>query len=75
MITARVFRSGNAQAIRLPKEFQLDAKEVEIFKRGDEIILRPRPKSWEDYFTEGRRFTEDFPDRIEDYHPEEREVI
>lgn len=75
MTTARVFRSGNSQAVRLPKEFQLDVKEVEIFKRGDEIILRPRPKSWEGYFTEGRRFTEDFPDRIEDYHPEEREVI
>ena len=75
MATARVFRSGNSQAVRLPKEFQLDAKEVDIFKRGDEIILRPKPKSWEGYFTHGRRFTDDFPDRIEDTQAEEREGI
>jgi antitoxin VapB len=40
MGTARVFRSGNSQAVRLPKEFRLQSKEVEIFRRGDEIVLR-----------------------------------
>ncbi len=75
MATARVFRSGNSQAVRLPKDFQVDANEVEIFKRGDEIILRPKPKSWDDYFRKGRRFTEDFPDSIKDRFPEERDVL
>jgi antitoxin VapB len=37
---AKVFQSGNSQAVRLPKEFRLAAKEVEIFRRGDEIVLR-----------------------------------
>jgi len=73
--TAKVFRSGNSQAVRLPKEFQMDVNEVEIFRRGDEIVLRPRPKSWEDYFRSAGRFTDDFPDRIEDAPPEEREVL
>ncbi len=72
---AKVFRSGNSQAVRLPKEFQVEANEVEIFRRGDEIVLRPRPRSWDQYFKHGRRFTEDFPDRIEDHSPEERDVI
>ncbi len=40
MITAKVFKSGNSQAIRLPKEFRVDSKEVEIFRRGQEIVLR-----------------------------------
>jgi antitoxin VapB len=40
--TARVFRSGNSQAVRLPKQFRLKSKEVEIFRRGDEIILREK---------------------------------
>ena len=40
MATARVFRSGNSQAVRLPKEFRLRGPEVEIFRRGDEIVLR-----------------------------------
>jgi antitoxin VapB len=42
MGTARVFRSGNSQAVRLPKEFRLKSKEVEIFRRGDEIVLREK---------------------------------
>jgi len=46
---ARVFQSGNSQAVRLPKEFRLDADEVEISREGDAIILRPRveqPERW-----------------------------
>lgn len=42
MITTKVFRSGNSQAVRIPREFQIDAKEVEIIQRGDELILRKR---------------------------------
>jgi len=42
MSTARVFRSGNSQAVRLPKQFRLKSKEVEIFRRGREIVLRER---------------------------------
>jgi antitoxin VapB len=42
MGTARVFRSGNSQAVRLPKEFRFKSKEVEIFRRGSEIVLREK---------------------------------
>lgn len=42
MGTARVFRSGNSQAVRLPKQYRLTSKEVEISRRGDEIILREK---------------------------------
>jgi antitoxin VapB len=44
MKTTRVFKSGNSQAVRLPREFRLDAEEVQILRRGDEIVLRPLPK-------------------------------
>lgn len=40
MATARVFKSGNSQAVRIPREFMLDVGEVEIFRRGDELVLR-----------------------------------
>lgn len=43
--TARVFRSGNSQAVRLPKDFQFDDTEVEIFRRDDEVVLRKKPCS------------------------------
>ena len=42
MPTARIFRSGNSQAVRLPKQFRLKGREVEIFRRGDEIVLREK---------------------------------
>jgi antitoxin VapB len=44
MATARVFKSGNSQAVRLPKEFRFHSKEVEIVKRGDEVVLREKSK-------------------------------
>ncbi len=40
--TAKVFRSGNSQAVRLPKEFRFDVDEVEITREGDAVVLRPR---------------------------------
>ena len=39
---ARVFRSGSHEAVRLPKQFRLRGPEVEIFRRGDEIVLREK---------------------------------
>lgn len=45
MRMTRVFRSGNSQAVRLPKEFQFDVDEVEILRRGEEIVLRKTTKS------------------------------
>jgi len=40
LATARVFKSGNSQAVRLPKKFRVKSKELEIFQRGNEIVLR-----------------------------------
>ena len=44
MATARVFKSGNSQAVRLPKKFRFRSKEVEIFRRGEEVVLREKSK-------------------------------
>jgi len=38
---AKVFWSGRSQAVRLPKEFRFDAREVRIRKEGDSVILEP----------------------------------
>jgi antitoxin VapB len=48
--TARttVFQSGNSQAVRLPKEFRFTSKTVEIFRRGDEVVLREKKRSFAD---------------------------
>jgi antitoxin VapB len=37
------FKSGNSQAVRLSKEIRFEVGQVEILRRGDEIVLRERP--------------------------------
>ena len=69
MHLAKVFKSGNSQAVRLPKTFRVDVEELEIFQRGDELILKKPTKDLtrvfdiltqlpDDFFAEGR---EDLP--------------
>lgn len=60
MKTAKIFRSGNSQAVRIPKAFQLQGNEVEIEKRGDVLILRPRKRSWASLVDSLPKFTDDF---------------
>ena len=50
MATARVFKSGNSQAVRLPKQFRFRSKEVEIFRRGEEVVLREKSQGMERAF-------------------------
>jgi antitoxin VapB len=77
MAIAKVFKSGNSQAIRIPKEFRLKVTEVELVRQGDDILIRePKPRSLvaafkalasmpADFFAEGR----------EDSPPQEREGL
>ena len=60
MKTAKIFRSGNSQAVRIPKEFQLEGDEVEIQKKGNSLVLRPKKKSWSSLVESLDKFTEDF---------------
>ena len=47
MHSSKVFTSGNSQAVRIPKEYQVDAKELFIQKVGNLIILFPKKESME----------------------------
>ena len=60
MKTAKIFRSGNSQAVRIPKEFQMEGEEVEIQKKGNSLVLRPKKKSWASLVESLKKFTEDF---------------
>ncbi len=75
MSIARVFRSGNSQAVRLPKDYRFMSDQVEIFRRGDEVVLREKPRDMrrvyqiltelpDDFFQEGRKDSP--PQRRED---------
>ena len=73
--TARLFRNGRNQAVRLPRDFELDSREVYIQRDGERIILTPKPVDWEDYFTAAHRLSPDFPECLEDPPPEDREPL
>ena len=60
MRTARIFRSGNSQAVRIPKEFQLEGREVQIERRGDVLVLRPKRQSWDALAESLAKFTKDY---------------
>ena len=63
MKTAKIFRSGNSQAVRIPKEFQLEGEEVEILKKGKILVLRPKRKSWAVLMDSLHKFTDDFMEK------------
>ncbi|MBY0544977.1 MAG: type II toxin-antitoxin system VapB family antitoxin [Gammaproteobacteria bacterium] len=74
MTVTRIFMSGHSQAVRLPKNFQFDVNEVEIFRRGDEVVLRKPPKNLARAFTLLTELPDDFMiDRRQDTPPQDRD--
>lgn len=61
---AKVFQSGNSQAVRLPRDFRFDVEELEITREGDAVILRPvsqNKEAWSGLKAAlARGFSEDF---------------
>jgi antitoxin VapB len=73
METAKVFWSGRSQAVRLPKEFRVDAKEVRLKKRGQQIIMEPVPENWDWLDAIAGTLDQDFLDAaLEQPEPAER---
>jgi antitoxin VapB len=73
MATTRVFWSGKSQAVQLPKEFRLKGKEVEIFRRGREIVLREKGKGLARAFELLANLPDDFlPEGRQDVPPQRR---
>lgn len=76
MRTTTVFKSGNSQAVRLPKGFQFDVREVEILRRGDEVVLRRLPTSLQAAFELLASLPADFmADGRDDAPPQAREPL
>ena len=47
MKTVAIFKNGNNQAVRLPKEMEfVDVSELEIEKVGNTVTLRPVKANW-----------------------------
>lgn len=72
MKTAKIFKNGRSQAVRLPKEFRFDCDEVFVLKQGDKVILSVTEPSWDEFFDSESVFGADFLAEREDLPPQER---
>lgn len=47
MATAKLFRNGRSQAVRLPKEFRFEGDAVSVRREGAAVVLEPlKPRAW-----------------------------
>jgi antitoxin VapB len=73
--TAKIFKNGRSQAVRLPAEFRFSGCEVSIERHGNAVILRPQPVGWDDFFARQSKVPADFMAVREDPEPEKRELF
>jgi len=60
MNTAKLFKNGKSQAVRLPKEFKFEGKEVCINRIGGTVILMPKDDPWGSLLKSLDTFSDDF---------------
>lgn len=76
MKTAKLFRNGDSQAVRLPKEFRFEGSEVLVRRIGDAVVLLPVAKSWDALAGSLAKFPADFmADRDQPADAEERDRL
>ncbi len=77
--TAKLFRNGRSQAVRLPAEYRFEGHEVFIRQDPEtgDVILSRRPDSWESFFslTQEAGVPEDFITKRRDQAPQKRELF
>jgi antitoxin VapB len=77
--TAKLFRNGRSQAVRLPVDFRFEGSEVYV--RHDpatgDVILSRRPESWKDFFElmKTSDVPEDFLADRKDTPPQKRDLF
>jgi antitoxin VapB len=60
MDSAKLFTSGNSQAVRLPKEYRFRGDKVYIKRVGNAILLIPEQDSWQSLVDSLALFSDDF---------------
>ena len=60
MDTAKLFKNGSSQAVRLPKNYRFPGKQVFIKRLGKGIVLMPEESSWDTLIQSAHSFSDDF---------------
>ena len=76
MMTAKVFKNGRSQAVRLPKECRFNTDEVAVNRIGDIVLLMPKTSKWSSFMQAIDMFSDDFmEDERNDGQKQEREEL
>ena len=75
MNTAKIFKNGKSQAVRLPKEFKFLGNEVYIKRIGRNVLLIPKDNPWESLISSLDQFSEDFMNERKQPPTESREGV
>ncbi len=77
MRTAKVFRSGNSIAVRIPKEFGLKEGEVYLKREGNAIVIIPKESKWDRLYKELEEVSEanNFMMERNQPKPQKREIF
>jgi antitoxin VapB len=75
VFTAKLFKNGNSQAVRLPKEFRFEGTEVLIYREGGHVVLQPKQSDWESFFFNTPPASSDFMRERNDTPPQPREIF
>ena len=72
----KVFKHGNSQAVRLPKECRFNCDEVIVNKVGNAVILMPPENKWDGFAFAMNSFSDDlFSDGRMDESSQRRDSI
>ncbi|MBI3930244.1 MAG: antitoxin [Armatimonadetes bacterium] len=75
MRKAKLFKNGQSQAVRLPRDFRFPGTEVHIKKVGNAVVLLPVEGFWEPLLESLDSFTDDFMESREQPGAQEREDL
>jgi antitoxin VapB len=75
MKTAKLFKNGQSQAVRLPKEFRFEDDHVFVKKSDNIVMLIPPRNSWESLLNSLNKFSSDFMTERNQVKTQKRESI
>jgi antitoxin VapB len=63
MDVAKLFKNGQSQAVRLPKEYRMEGNSVFVKHVGNSIVLIPCDSPWSSFKASLDKFTDDFMEK------------
>ncbi len=75
MKTAKLFKNGQSQAVRLPREFRFEGTQVYIKRMGNAVLLLPEQDTWQILFDSLGLFSDDFMEVRDQPEQQVRETL